>query len=684
MAPELTRPELPAVTRVARAAVESGAVPGVLVQVRHGLEEVHCSAFGTVDADGGGALRPETVFWLASLSKPIGATAILMLAEDRALGLQDPLAAHLPEFAVPGRVRVLTADSPSSGLGPPFGPAPDPPPRYTEVPAERPLTIVDLPTHTGGLQSIFRSNPEFQPAGSGDDLATHTARLGSLVRDFQPGRAWAYSNAASFDVLSRIVEVASGKPLAQYLDDRVFGPLGLRSTGFGRVADPHAQRLVAQLAADPMVVGQRYTSTAAGLWSNAADYLTFVGLLTTGRAPTGAQLVSSAGVEAMTSNQIGDLGAGLIGRQPTAGIGFGAGSVAVIDDPQAAGEALPQGTFGWDGVGTRRFWSAPSAGWSMFLHAPPPRRPARDRGRRHQRLHLSFRTDRQSAIGRCQPHPTADRRSEMKLATVRIGQTTRAVRIEDDHAVDLDHEDLDTLLQRPDWAILAATAEGTRYAVDDLDYAPLVTQPSKIICVGLNYRAHILEVGLPLPEYPTLFAKFAPALIGAYDDIELSAAADAWDWEAELALVIGAPCRNADDATAAQAIAGYTVANDISARDWQMRTSEWLQGKTFAATTPLGPHLVSGENADPAAGITCSINSEQMQSANTGDLVFGPAALVAYISTITPLQPGDVILTGTPGGVGFAQQPPRSLVDGDLVTTGIEGIGECRNACRRV
>jgi acylpyruvate hydrolase len=272
----------------------------------------------------------------------------------------------------------------------------------------------------------------------------------------------------------------------------------------------------------------------------------------------------------------------------------------------------------------------------------------------------------------------------VKLATVRLDGRTAAVRIDGADAVETGLPDVGTLLQDGRWRERAEAAAGPRHDVASLDYAPVIPHPQKIICVGLNYREHILETGMPVPQYPTLFAKFTPALIGAFEDIELSAAAAQWDWEAELAFVIGSPAYRADEAGAAAAIAGYTVANDVSARDWQMRTSEWLQGKTFAHTTPVGPHLVTPDEAGHAHEISCEVNGEQMQKASTGDLVFGPVALVSFISAILPLEPGDLLLTGTPGGVGHARTPVRQLADGDTVVTRISGVGECRNTCRHV
>ncbi len=270
----------------------------------------------------------------------------------------------------------------------------------------------------------------------------------------------------------------------------------------------------------------------------------------------------------------------------------------------------------------------------------------------------------------------------MKLATARLADgTTSAVRIDTDAAVQLPFEDVGAVLRGADWRTAAAAA-GPSMSLDAIDYAPVVVRPSKVVCVGLNYRSHVLESGLDMPEFPTLFAKYTECLIGAYDDIELPPESAAIDWEAELAIVIGTRVRRATGDDAAAAIAGYTVLNDVSLRDWQRRTPQWLQGKTFEATTPVGPWLVTADECDGAdTEIACIVDGEEMQHAHTSDLVFGPVDLIAYISTIVTLHPGDLIATGTPGGIGAARRPPRFLHEGTELVTRIDGVGECRNRC---
>lgn len=270
----------------------------------------------------------------------------------------------------------------------------------------------------------------------------------------------------------------------------------------------------------------------------------------------------------------------------------------------------------------------------------------------------------------------------MKLATIRVENGT-SLAIEDNaDLVLLPFEDVGSWL-RAGSPSLSGLRDTKRIPASAADFAPVVLNPGKIICVGLNYREHILEMGRELPEHPTLFAKFSDALIGANDPIVLPPGSTAVDWEAELAVVIGQKVSRATDAESRAAIAGFTVANDISARDFQRRTVEWLQGKTFDATTPLGPFLVTTDEigSAPDLELRCEVDSTLKQEAGTGDLVFDPASLVSYVSAITTLHPGDVILTGTPGGVGDGRSPKEFLGEGSTVTTSIAGIGTCRNIC---
>jgi acylpyruvate hydrolase len=275
----------------------------------------------------------------------------------------------------------------------------------------------------------------------------------------------------------------------------------------------------------------------------------------------------------------------------------------------------------------------------------------------------------------------------MKLATLRTPAGTVAVRVDDTAAIEVDGvADVGALLVDPDWRTVATAATGTAHPLDGIayaDWAPVVTAPSKIVCVGLNYRNHILEMGRELPEYPTLFAKYPEALIGPYDEIVLPEyASHAVDWEAELAVVVGATARRLTPEQAAEAIAGYSVLNDVTMRDYQYRTPEWFQGKTFEATTPFGPWLVTPDAYSVDTDIRTEVDGEVMQHSNTSDLVFAPAALVSYISQIVTLTPGDVIASGTPGGVGHARKPPRYLADGATLATVIDGLGTLRNPVR--
>jgi 2-keto-4-pentenoate hydratase/2-oxohepta-3-ene-1,7-dioic acid hydratase in catechol pathway len=215
-----------------------------------------------------------------------------------------------------------------------------------------------------------------------------------------------------------------------------------------------------------------------------------------------------------------------------------------------------------------------------------------------------------------------------------------------------------------------------------------IPRPPKLICIGLNYRDHALEAKMEIPKVPTIFNKFTNVVIGPGDPIVLPAASTRPDYEAEFAFVIGPGGRNIKAAQAMQHVYGYTIVNDVSARDFQLATSQWLMGKTFDTFAPMGPWLVTADEiADPhALDISLEIVSresgtEHLQSSNTRELIFKIPELIEYLSTVVTLEPGDVVSTGTPAGVGFARKPPRYLKPGDEVVISIQGIGELRNPC---
>jgi len=272
----------------------------------------------------------------------------------------------------------------------------------------------------------------------------------------------------------------------------------------------------------------------------------------------------------------------------------------------------------------------------------------------------------------------------VRLATVRAGGATQAARITG-RSVEL--------LGVPDVRALLSTGPDWRRAVDDLvtgpadpdtvDFAPLVPAPSKILCVGLNYRQHAEEMGLDFPVYPTVFAKFAQSLVGARDPVEIPYGSRSTDWEAELIIVVQGPVRHCPAAEAASAIAGFTVGNDVSERAYQNRTSEWLQGKTWDRTTPVGPVLVTTDEVgvSPDLAVTCSLDGELKQSSRTSDMIFSPPEVVAYLSSIMTLEAGDLIFLGTPSGVGNGRRPPEFLTAGLTMRTEIERIGVLENRC---
>ncbi|NJP97086.1 fumarylacetoacetate hydrolase family protein [Nonomuraea sp. FMUSA5-5] len=255
-----------------------------------------------------------------------------------------------------------------------------------------------------------------------------------------------------------------------------------------------------------------------------------------------------------------------------------------------------------------------------------------------------------------------------------------------------------TLLEATRFADLFGNGDWRHAATSALNRDETITGPvmlspadetTRIFCVGHNYRQHIREMGRPVPEHPTIFYKMSSATVGPHDDILLPASSAAMDWEAELAVVLADELRDAPEDHCRRAIAGYTLINDVTARDWQHRTSQWFAGKNFEQSTPLGPVVVTpDELPQDSAGqvdieIRCEVNGVTRQRARTSDLVFGVPALLSYLSRSVGLRPGDIVATGTPGGVGAAMSPPVFLQPGDVVRTDAAGIGACLNRCRR-
>ena len=208
-----------------------------------------------------------------------------------------------------------------------------------------------------------------------------------------------------------------------------------------------------------------------------------------------------------------------------------------------------------------------------------------------------------------------------------------------------------------------------------------VPRPPKLICVGLNYRDHAAEARQEIPTVPTIFAKFSNTVIGPGEPIVLPKNSRKTDYEAEFAFVIGAGGRHIAAEDWQQHVFGYTIFNDVSARDIQSQTSQWMLGKSFDTFAPMGPYLVSADEVpDPhALDLSLSIGGEVLQHSNTRELIFKIPELIAHLSSVVTLEPGDVVATGTPSGVGFARKPPRYLKPGDEVVIRIEGVGELRN-----
>ena len=222
---------------------------------------------------------------------------------------------------------------------------------------------------------------------------------------------------------------------------------------------------------------------------------------------------------------------------------------------------------------------------------------------------------------------------------------------------------------------------GDRHDAATTKLAAPIPRPPKIICIGLNYRDHAIESNMPIPQTPVVFAKFANSVIGPGQPIVLPKNSTQPDYEAELAVVIGKGGRHIPEARWREHVFGYTILNDVSARDFQMATSQWTIGKTFDTFAPMGPAIVTADEIeDPhKLRISLELSGDVLQDSNTCQLIFNVPQLIAYLSSVFTLEPGDIISTGTPPGVGFARKPPRYLKAGDECRVRVEGLGELYN-----
>lgn len=219
------------------------------------------------------------------------------------------------------------------------------------------------------------------------------------------------------------------------------------------------------------------------------------------------------------------------------------------------------------------------------------------------------------------------------------------------------------------------------YKKEEIKVEAPLNKPGKMICVGHNYRDHILEMGRELPSHPVVFSKFANTIIGPEDDIPYYPLSEQLDYEAEFAFVVGKQARNVLEEDALDYVAGYTIVNDVTYRDIQRRTLQWLQGKAVDGSAPMGPWLVTSDELTDPSGLemVLTVNGEERQRSNTKNLVFTVQKLVTFLSNLMTLEPGDIVLTGTPGGVGVARDPQVFLKDGDVVTIEVDRIGVLKN-----
>ena len=229
--------------------------------------------------------------------------------------------------------------------------------------------------------------------------------------------------------------------------------------------------------------------------------------------------------------------------------------------------------------------------------------------------------------------------------------------------------------------LIASTQGPQTFQVEEVNFEPVIPNPQKILCVGLNYISHRTETKRPETKYPSIFTRFADTQVGHETPVLRPSFSTAFDYEGELAVVIGRRGRHISEQDVSAHIAGYSCYNDVSVRDWQRHTAQWTPGKNFPSTGAFGPSLVTPDEIPDLGALTLTtrLNGKVMQEARISDLIFSVPVIVSYISKFTPLYPGDVIATGTPGGVGDRRDPPVYMKDGDIVEVEIDRIGILRN-----
>jgi 2-keto-4-pentenoate hydratase/2-oxohepta-3-ene-1,7-dioic acid hydratase in catechol pathway len=281
----------------------------------------------------------------------------------------------------------------------------------------------------------------------------------------------------------------------------------------------------------------------------------------------------------------------------------------------------------------------------------------------------------------------------VQIVSYRSHRGVRAGVVRDRHVIDVwdllepggAHASVRELLRRDLIHRLDRELHGTGVPIETVQLEPPVPDPDKIVCIGLNYRSHAAEAGLEPPAAPTFFAKFRNALTPHGAEVTLPAASEKVDYEAEVAFVIGRRCREVAETDALDHVAGYMLLNDLSARDLQFATPQWMPGKVFDGSAPCGPALVTPDEAGPhdAIEVALDLNGETMQSASTDDLIFSVPALVAQLSRLMTLEPGDIVSTGTPSGVGSVREPRVWLKDGDEVAVSSPTLGRLENKLKR-